>query len=291
MTIREFLKYAKKNLNCLQISELKYELKVLLEDCLNMNTEALILNKDEEIDSSKLVYLFQAVEMRKQGFPLQYILGSWEFMGIKIKVGSGVLIPRDDTRVLVEDISQAMVNKRDLKIIDLCTGSGCIAFALEKLLGNNAKIYAVEASEGAYKYFCENFKNLNSQVCGVQENIFESYSKFEDNFFDVVVSNPPYIKTNQIKNLQKEVQYEPTIALDGGEDGLYFYRNICKLWISKIKPGGYLAFEIGEGQFQEVKSIMLHSGISNIQFKKDINGIIRVVTGIKIAETPKINDL
>ena len=103
-----------------------------------------------------------------------------------------------------------------------------------------------------------------------------------NDFFDVVVSNPPYIKTKDINFLGREVLYEPRLALDGGETGLYFYENICKLWIPKIKSSGILAFEIGQGQHDEVKSLMIKHGMSNVEFKKDINGIIRCVVGIKI---------
>ena len=281
MNIREFRRYASEQLYFLDVSEREQEIKILLEEYLNLSFTQILINSQAEISEGKLEMLFKAVELRKKGVPLQYILGHWDFMGLKLAVGEGVLIPREDTATMVEMVVSKIENKHCV-VADLCAGTGCISFVLENILKNNLEIYAIELSDLAYRYLSQNKNNLKSKVNILQADIFKICSKFEDDFFDVVVSNPPYIKTEDINFLEREVLYEPRLALDGGETGLYFYENICKLWIPKIKSSGILAFEIGQGQHDEVKSLMINHGMSNVEFKKDINGIIRCVVGIKI---------
>ena len=150
-----------------------------------------------------------------------------------------------------------------------------------KNLKNFNEIYAFEYSEKAFSYLNENIKNFESKVKAVKGNIFEDYNLFKDNYFDYIVSNPPYIKTQDIKTLDREVLHEPKTALDGGQTGLDFYVGICKFWTPKIKPGGILAFEIGQGMHDDVAEIMKNSGFEKINFSKDINGIIRCVMGFK----------
>lgn len=281
MTISEFYKYTEKKLNLLNTESLKYEIRVMIEHYLKLSTTDILLNKNQEIPSNKLELLLDAVEKRLQGFPLQYILGIWSFMDIDLLVGEGVLIPREDTQVLVETAILELKNLEKIKAVDLCSGTGCISFALERYFNDKLDMYAIELSSDAYKYLCENIKRLNSNVKAINEDIFVVYKNFENNYFDCVISNPPYIRSKDIEFLQTEVLKEPKIALDGGKDGLDFYRNICHTWFSKIKPGGILAFEIGIGQFEDVRNIMINSGLKLINFKKDINNIIRVITGIK----------
>ncbi len=280
MNIREFRRYASEQLYFLDVSEREQEIRILLEEYLNLSFTQILINSQAEISEGKLEMLFKAVELRKKGVPLQYILGHWDFMGLKLAVGEGVLIPREDTATVVEMIASKIENKHCV-VADLCAGTGCISFALESVLKNNLGIYAIELSDLAYRYLSQNKNNLKSKVNILQADIFKICSQFEDDFFDVVVSNPPYIKTEDINFLEREVLYEPRLALDGGETGLCFYENICKLWVPKIKSSGILTFEIGQGQHDEVKSLMIKHGMSNVEFKKDINGIIRGVMGIK----------
>lgn len=281
MTLREFYKYAEIKLNNLDYRTFKYELRLILEHYLNMKETEILLNKDVEIPNEKLQPILKAIENRSKGYPLQYILGTWNFMDINLSVGDGVLIPRDDTQVLVESVISKLKNLNKVVAIDLCSGTGCISFALEKYLKYDLDMYAIEISKDAYKYLLKNIDLLNSKVKPINEDIFIAHKNFKNEFFDCVVSNPPYIRSKDMDYLQKEVLYEPGLALNGGKDGLEFYRKICKTWVSKIKHGGILAFEIGIKQFEDVKNIMINSGITNICFKRDINGIIRSVTGIK----------
>ncbi len=282
MTLRELYKYAEEKLNNLDYRTLKYELRLIIEHYLNMKETEILLNKDIEIQDEKLQLILSALEKRLKGYPLQYILGTWSFMDIDLFVGDGVLIPRDDTQVLVDSVISKLKNFDKVVAVDLCSGTGCISFAIEKYLKCELDMYAIEISKNAYNYLLKNVDLLNSGIKPMNKDIFIAHEDFKDEFFDCVVSNPPYIKSKEIDYLQKEVLYEPSLALDGGQDGLEFYRKICKTWVPKVKRGGILAFEIGIGQFEDVKNIMIDSDIKNVCFEKDIDGIIRSVLGIKL---------
>ena len=279
MNVNDFYKYAKQKLHYMNKQTLNFELKALLKKILNFKDVDFILNREKQLSNSELKQLKKAIEMRSKRVPLQYILGNWTFMDISLKVGKGVLIPREDTQVLVEVLNENIKQKSSVNIIDLCSGSGCISFAIEKLNKNINKIYALEKSKEAYNYLIKNICSLKSNVEAINGDVFTEYKNFEDNFFDFIVSNPPYIKTEEIDFLEQELLYEPKMALDGGKNGLIFYENICKLWISKLKPGGSLIFEIGKGQFEDVSKIMVKNNLNQINYKKDINGIIRTIIG------------
>lgn len=281
MNINDFCKYALGQLDFMDKAECKCEIKILLEEYLNLDFTQIILNKQTQIPQDKLPILLKAVDLRKSGVPIQYILGYWDFMGMRLCVGNGVLIPREDTTVLVDFVLSKMKFKNKAVIADLCSGSGCIAFALEKALGSDSQVYAVELSDKAYYYLDKNKKKLKSSITTIHGDIFKIYNQFPDNYFDVVVSNPPYIKSEDMNSLQREVLHEPRMALDGGENGLYFYENICKFWIPKIKKHGLLGFEIGAKQFADVKYLMNKYNLNIVDYKKDINGIIRSIVGVK----------
>ena len=281
MKVREFYDFARKNLPLLDEKEAKNEANILLQYCLKLDFTGIFLERERNLTEKELEFLENAISLRSSGVPVQYILGSWEFMNMNLKVGEGVLIPREDTAVLVETVIKNANFSKKFNLIDLCSGTGCIALALEKNLKNFNEIYAFEYSEKAFSYLNENIKNFESKVKAVKGNIFEDYNLFKDNYFDYIVSNPPYIKTQDIKTLDREVLHEPKTALDGGQTGLDFYVGICKFWTPKIKPGGILAFEIGQGMHDDVAEIMKNSGFEKINFSKDINGIIRCVMGFK----------
>lgn len=281
MKVREFYDFARKNLPLLDEKEAKNEANILLQYCLKLDFTGLFLERERNLTEKELEFLENAISLRRSGVPVQYILGSWEFMNMNLKVGEGVLIPREDTAVLVETVIKNANFSKKFNLIDLCSGTGCVALALEKNLKNFNEIYALEYSKKAFKYLSENIKSLGSKVKAIKGNVFEDYNLFEDDYFDCIVSNPPYIKTADVKMLDREVLHEPETALDGGETGLDFYSEICKLWACKIKSGGILAFEIGQGMHDDVAEIMNNSGFEKINFSKDINGIIRCVMGVK----------
>ena len=217
---------------------------------------------------------------RSSGEPIQYILGSWSFMGRDYKVGEGVLIPRDDTEVVVTEALKLSENTPDPVIVDLCAGSGIIAITLAKELPN-ATVYAVEKSDAAFSYLTENITLNQAKVNAIHADLQNCVSDFKDGSLDMIVSNPPYIRSAEIADLQQEVQYEPRLALDGGEDGYDFYKMIITLWTPKLKKGGAIAFEIGEGQFDTIAAMLKTAGYTAISGVPDIQNITRAVTAKK----------
>jgi release factor glutamine methyltransferase len=189
-----------------------------------------------------------------------------------------VLIPRDDTEVVVTSVFQFLTTKETPVIIDLCSGSGIIPITLKKKFPK-AKVYALELSEKAMPYLEKNIETLcpDVKLCKGDLNIL--YKDFQDNFFDLIISNPPYIKKADLPTLQQEVKAEPVMALDGGETGLDFYADIVLKWTGKLKSGGMLAFELGEGEFAPVQRIMEANGFENIMGYKDLGNAYRAING------------
>lgn len=255
-----------------------FEALCLVEKVFGFNRLALITKGEETAATDeKLALLAELTEKRLNHEPLQYLLGKWSFMGIDLLVGEGVLVPRDDTEVVTSLCIDYLSCKESPNVIDLCAGSGAISLALEKYA--NCKVTAVELSDKAFSYLTQNIKLNNSAVNALNGDIFECHKDIADNSLDLIVSNPPYIKTADIASLQKEVQHEPAMALDGGESGLDFYRRIVPLWKSKLKAGGALAFELGEGQYDEVSRILADNGFGGITESIDFGGIQRAIIG------------
>lgn len=255
-----------------------FEALCLTEKVFGFNRLALITRGEETAATDeKLALLAELTEKRLNHEPLQYLLGKWSFMGIDLLVGEGVLVPRDDTEVVTSLCIDYLSCKESPNVIDLCAGSGAISLALEKYA--NCKVTAVELSDKAFSYLTQNIKLNNSAVNALNGDIFECHKDIADNSLDLIVSNPPYIKTADIASLQKEVQHEPAMALDGGESGLDFYRRIVPLWKSKLKAGGALAFELGEGQYDEVSRILADNGFGGITESIDFGGIQRAIIG------------
>ena len=245
---------------------------------LGCNHTQLILREDD-IPARFCDRAMQMARRRADGEPIQYVLGCWSFMGRDYKVGEGVLIPRDDTEVVVcEALKRAQGFSRPV-VVDLCAGSGIIAVTLEKEL-SGATVFAVEKSEEAYAYLQENIALNQSSVKAIHADLAECVSDFDDSSLDMIVSNPPYIRSDEIAELQSEVQYEPKMALDGGEDGYVFYEMIIRLWTRKLKNGGCIAFEIGEGQYETIAEMLRSVGYTDIKGTPDIQGITRAVTAI-----------
>lgn len=255
-----------------------FEALCLVEKVFGFNRLALITRGEETAaPDEKLALLAELTEKRLSHEPLQYIIGKWSFMGIDLLVGEGVLVPRDDTEVVTSLCIDFLSGKENPSVIDLCAGSGAISLALEKYA--NCKVTAVELSDKAFSYLTQNIKLNNSAVNALNGDIFECHKDIADNSLDLIVSNPPYIKSADIVALQEEVQHEPVMALDGGESGLDFYRRIVPLWKSKLKAGGALAFELGEGQYDEVCRILADNGFGGITESIDFGGIQRAIIG------------
>lgn len=236
-----------------------------------------LLSRDQEISEEDYDKAIAMARRRASGEPIQYVIGSWSFMGRDYTVGEGVLIPRDDTEVLVGEALKAARRFSAPSVVDLCSGSGIIAVTLSKEL-KGASVYAVEKSGEAFAYLKENVRMNGADVQLIHDDLADCADDFEDGSFDLIVSNPPYIRSDEIADLQGEVQYEPRLALDGGEDGYDFYELILRLWSKKLKADGYIAFEIGEGQFAYVSELLTENGYTDITGAPDIQGIIRAVT-------------
>lgn len=240
----------------------------------------LILNRDEYIDYDKEVEFFQLIDKRRNRMPIKYILGSCEFMSLNFKIREGVLIPRPDTEILVEECIK-IINKNEFKYVcDMCCGSGAIGLSIAKYT-QSSRVWLYDISDVALKVTEENIMEL-----GLEGKAEVSYSNLfneaiENNLkFNIIVSNPPYIKTEIIPTLMEDVKsYEPFIALCGGDDGLNFYRDITIQSKKVLLPGGYLTFEIGHDQENEVKEIMNREGFLDIYALKDLAGNPRVVVG------------
>lgn len=213
--------------------------------------------------------------------PLQYILGKWEFCGMDLKCGEGVLVPREDTLALVECAAKALKNTEYPKIIDLCAGTGAVGLGLCRTLGRG-ECTCVELFDDAYKYLVSNIETYGEGR--VRAEKFDVLQKPDERFgvVDAIVSNPPYIETQVMKTLDRDVQKEPKTALDGGEDGLVFYRAILDNWLPLLKVGGILAVEIGFDQRESVSELFEAAGMAQICALQDINGNNRAIIGTKI---------
>ncbi len=255
----------------------EFEAHILVEAATGFDRINLTVNGNTELSADKEQTLIEYTQKRLLRIPLQYITGNWSFCGFNFYVGEGVLIPRDDTEVLVGLCKNFLKNRHNRKTIDLCAGSGAISVALNKFC--NADVTAVELSDKAFKFLQKNIQLNNCDISLVNGDIFECHKNFDDCRYDLIVSNPPYIKRSELGTLQKEVQFEPKMALDGGKTGFDFYEAIIRLWSDKLVCGGALAFELGEGQADYVKSLMTSAGFSNIRTENDFGGTQRAIIG------------
>lgn len=271
MIIDEAKKLLAKNLN-------PQEARDIIFFVTGLNSQEQLLNYKKELTDNEENKVKDILFKRINGYPLQYILGKWTFMGRDFSVGEGVLIPRDDTEVVVLSVIPYLEQNKNLRIIDLCSGSGIIAVTL-KCMFPKCEVHALELSEKALPYLKRNIESLAPDVILHQGDLNLLCECFEDNYFDLVISNPPYIQSEVIPTLQTEVKREPKMALDGGTDGLDFYRSITQKWSNKLKSGGMMAFELGEEQFDMVKAMMKEKGFENISEYKDLGNIQRAING------------
>jgi len=278
MKIKDMLKSGIEILKESKIDEATLKVKILLSNILGESKEYLIIHSEDEINDEINYLYFNQIDKLKNHEPIQYIINKQEFMGLNFYVDNNVLIPQPDTEILVEEVLIiAKSLKRDnIKILDLCTGSGAIAITLsQKLNSDKVIVCGSDISSNALNIAKKNAIQNYSKAVFFNSDIFKSISK--EYKFDIIVSNPPYIETEIIKTLSEEVKKEPHIALDGGGDGLRFYREIINSAKGYLNQNGYLAFEIGYNQKNKVEKILNESGYKNIYSKKDLSGNDRVV--------------
>lgn len=274
MTIGETVKYGEDALKQAGIEEYKNDAWMLFEYVAGMDRMAYFLGKERLMPESQLAEYHFLIEERQKHIPVQYLTHCAYFMGHKFYVDENVLIPRQDTEILVSEVLK-LVRPKD-KILDLCTGSGCIILSI-LLAGTAAKGVGSDISKDALDVAARNARFLSvNNVAWVQSDLFEAI----EGTFDIIVSNPPYIRTNFIDGLMDEVKlYEPHIALDGSDDGLRFYQRITEDALKYLSKGGYLCYETGCDQGEEVSAILSDGGFENIRVVKDLAGLDRVVIG------------
>lgn len=274
MTYREAIGLGEKILTMAGIVDVKTDAWMLLEMAAKIDRSYYYMHMDDEISKEQLGEYECALKKRAEHIPLQYIVGETAFMGLPFKVNSSVLIPRQDTETLVEEALK--VAKPGMKVLDMCTGSGCIIISILHH-GKELEGYASDISRHAINVAKENAK-LNHIAVSFQTGDLFDHIKEK---YDIIVSNPPYIRTEEIAKLMPEVQnFEPYDALDGKEDGLFFYRRIVEQAGNYLNPGGHLLFEIGYDQGQDVSEMMEQAGFQNVRVIKDLAGNDRVVGGI-----------
>ncbi len=256
-----------------EIGEAQLDARLLLEEICGTDHNTLLCHGDREVSEAEEEQYRKALEQRAVHVPLQHLLGYQDFMGLRFQVNEHVLIPRQDTEILVEEAMRYLHD--GMRILDLCTGSGCILLSLLHY-SNDCEGTGVDISKEALQVAA-----LNAELLGIKADFLKSdlYEKVTGKF-DLLVSNPPYIERKVIPTLMEEVrEYDPYIALDGGEDGLDFYRRIIGGAQDYLKRGGQILMEIGSGQAQAVSELLREAGFKEIDVCRDFAGLDRVVSG------------
>lgn len=278
MTIKELLKLGTDILEKNQIDNYRNEARWIFESVFDYQKNYYVIHPDEIISYDKSEEYLEKINERASGIPVQYVIGEWDFYGETFFVGNGVLIPRPETELLVDFAIKFLEEKKNSVVIDLCSGSGCIGLSVAKLFPES-KVFLIEKSDDAMKFLIKNkekFSLCNATI--IQGDIFSGFDSFEIPNPDLILSNPPYINSDEVMTLQSEVLKEPVMALDGGIDGLDFYRVIADKWLCNCN--GAIAVECGEGQAEIIEQIF-STQCSDCYSVSDFNGIERVVIGRK----------
>ncbi len=283
VTIGELFTNVKAILKNSGIDTCRFDAQCIMEDAFGTRLPGILTNSTAKAPPEIMEKVRVMTEKRASGYPLQYILGQWEFFGYPFIVGEGVLIPRPDTETLVERVIDfcRRNNIKSPKIADLCSGSGCIAITLKKEIPE-AEIIAVELSDKALPYLRENAQLNKTDINIIQGDVLDGNIAKSLADLDVIVSNPPYLTQTEMNELQTEVAHEPSLALFGGNDGLDFYRKITALWKNSLKAGGFIAYEYGFGQHDAVGEILRENGFENIILSPDTAGIMRTAEAQKL---------
>ncbi|HRK62613.1 MAG TPA: peptide chain release factor N(5)-glutamine methyltransferase [Candidatus Omnitrophota bacterium] len=286
MTLKEVLKAGRDRLRVAGIDEAQTESEHMLMQLLGLNRADIYLSSDKEVQPEQEKQFFAWIQAREKRIPLAYLLGDVFFHSLKLKVGPGCLIPRPETEKLIEASAAELKGKQSPWLLDLGCGSGAIALALLSEI-KDAQAVLVDVSQEALEIARANARELNFEK-RAEFILSDLFSRFElpptggqsrEWKFDLIVSNPPYLTREDMNGLQPELAYEPRLALDGGVDGLDFYRRIIKDAGGYLKPGGCLGFELGAGQAEAVSAEMKRNGYEDLRIYKDHQDIERVVLG------------
>lgn len=276
MTVAQLTAQVRQRLENAGLENSAMEARELVAHTAGVTPSVLLRIGTQESPASWYAAVDNMAARRIAGEPLQYILGEWAFMGLTFAVGSGVLIPRPETELLVETVLGCFGREARFTALDLCAGSGCIGLSVAALR-RNAQVTLVEKSPEAFVYLEKNAQAVapgSTLLCG--DMFSAQVGDRLDKSYDVVLSNPPYICTQELDTLQNEVRREPRLALDGGADGLDFYRGIAQSYLCRVKPGGLLVLECGEGQARDVAALLAASG-ARCRIQKDLYGVERMV--------------
>jgi len=281
MTISNIYKLISDKLEKAGVDSPAFDAIWLMNSVLDIDRQDLTLKADKKITEEDFVKISTLTDRRVKGEPLQYIIGHWEFYGRKFYVGEGVLIPRDDTEVVLRSTFpyiNTIKSKQPLRILDLCSGSGILAITLKKEYPF-AEVTAVEISDKAIPYLRKNAEENRADIRIIHDDIFACADNFSEGEFDLIISNPPYVRSREMQELQKEVRFEPALALEGGEDGCDFYRRIVPLYTPKLRKGGMLSFEYDSDQAEVISELMIAHNFANIKVFDDIGGVHRAING------------
>ena len=275
MKIEELLRYGKEKLGKQKVEDASIISRILMQYVLKIDRNKLIINKNDNVDINKENEYKEYIEKIIKGKPVQYITNNQEFMKLNFYVDENVLIPQPDTEILVEKVIKSIDIMENIEILDMCTGSGCIGISLAKNI-KNTKVTLVDISKEAIEIAKKNAiqNEVENKITFIQSDMFENVK----GKFDIIVSNPPYIKTDIIQTLDKQVQNEPHIALDGGKDGLDFYKILINEAHKYLKKDGKIFLEIGYDQKQEVENLVKQSKhYKKIETIKDLSQNDRVI--------------
>lgn len=282
MTLSELYRSGKETLRKAGCDSPEFDAACLAEKAWGLDRQGLFLRGNREANPEEEASFLQMIRERAAHRPLQYILGSWPFMDMQLLVGEGVLAPREDTEVVVRAAASLLQNTGlSLYGIDLCGGTGAVALGLCSLVPG-LRMDCVEWMPEAFAFLEQNTRRFGEgRVRPVRGDVLDA--RTAEALFphpvDVLISNPPYVRAEEIPGLQQEVRQEPHSALDGGQDGLVFYRAIADFWIPKVKPGGVVAVEIGEEQAEAVCQLFQKAGVTELCVHQDLAGLDRAVTG------------
>ncbi len=283
LTVLESLELSSKFLDNKGVESARMNAELLLAHILECKRLDLYLRFNQPLNKNETDIYRNYITRRGNFEPYQYIVGDSEFYGLKFIVDKNVLIPRPETEILVETILEKYKKDEELKILDIGTGSGNIPITLAINLPES-KVISIDISAEAIKVAEQNreLHDLKSRIGFIKSDILTENLEKYNNTFNIIVSNPPYVKKEEFETLQKEIiEFEPEIAVTDFEDGFKFYKEISKKSKSLLKEKGILFFEVGQGQAEEVKSIMEKNGFTNVEIQKDLSDIERVVLGIK----------
>lgn len=279
MTIFESYNQTKKKLEAAGIEDFVFEAKQIIKHVTGLSSTRILTDYNKPLSEFQENNLVAIIHQREVRYPLQYIFGEWNFYGRPYFVGPGVLIPRADTETVIEEALEILKTAEAPTILDLCAGTGCIGITLAKER-EDSKVTLVEKFDEALNYANKNIlRHTATNAVALKGDVFEGAAR--DKKYDLIISNPPYIKKEEIPLISPEVKFEPESALMAEDDGLEFYKTIIANYKSAVKDGGAFVFEVGFEQSKAVGELLESAGFTGINIRKDLNGKGRAVSGIK----------